>query len=57
MAAGADIVLMTGSGSWKLVYPRLLRRARTDRRFRARVREAAGRVLALKRRLGLRAPG
>lgn len=56
LAAGADLVLMTGSGSWKLVYPRLLRRARADRGFRARVREAAGRVLALKRGLGLRAP-
>jgi len=28
IAAGADIVLMTGSGSWNLVYPRLLRVAR-----------------------------
>jgi beta-N-acetylhexosaminidase len=57
VAAGADLVLMTGSGSWKLIYPRLLRRARTDPGFRARVREAAGRVLALKRRLGLPASG
>lgn len=53
--AGADIVLMTGSGSWNLVYPRLLRRARRSPAFRARVRESAERVLALKRRLGLRA--
>lgn len=57
IAAGADLVLMTGSGSWNLVQPRLLRRARGDRRFRARVHEAAARVLALKRRLGLRAAG
>ncbi|MGI8511920.1 MAG: glycoside hydrolase family 3 N-terminal domain-containing protein [Solirubrobacteraceae bacterium] len=54
VAAGADLVLMTGSGSWKLVYPRLLRRARASKRFRARVRAAAARVLALKQRLGLR---
>ena len=55
VAAGADLVLMTGSGSWNLVYPRLLARARRDSAFRARVRESARRVLALKRRLGLRA--
>lgn len=55
VAAGADLVLMTGSGSWNLIQPRLVRRARRDPRFRARVEEAAGRVLALKRRLGLRA--
>lgn len=55
IAAGADIVLMTGSGSWNLVYPRLLRRAQRDPAFRVRVRESAERVLALKRRLGLRA--
>ncbi len=57
VAAGADLVLMTGSGSWNLVHPHLLRRARGSAGFRARVREAAGRVLALKRRLGLRVPG
>lgn len=54
--AGTDLVLMTGSGSWNEVYPRLLRRARADAGFRARVREAAARVVALKRRLGLRPP-
>lgn len=54
--AGTDLILMTGSGSWREVYPRLLRRARSSARFRARVHEAAGRVIALKRRLGLRAP-
>lgn len=53
IAAGADIVLMTGSGSWNIVYPRLLRRARRDPDFAARVRESAERVLTLKRRLGL----
>ncbi len=55
IAAGADIVLMTGSGSWNLVYPRLLWRARRDPEFAAHVRQRAQRVLALKRRLGLRA--
>jgi beta-N-acetylhexosaminidase len=54
--AGADLVLMTGSASWKLVFPRLLARARSQPGFRARVRESAARVLALKRRLGLRNP-
>ena len=56
VAAGTDLVLMTGSGSWNEVYPWLVRRARASPRFRARVREAAGRVVALKRRLGLREP-
>jgi beta-N-acetylhexosaminidase len=55
IAAGADIVLMTGSGSWNLVYPRLLRAARRSPALRARIRESARRVLALKRRLGLNA--
>lgn len=54
IAAGADVVLMTGSGSWNLVYPRLLRAARRSPAFRARVQESAQRVLALKRRLELR---
>ena len=56
LETGADLVLMTGSGSWNEVYPRLLRRARASPRFRERVREAAARVLALKERLGLQAP-
>jgi len=54
--AGNDLVLMTGSGSWNLVYPTLLRRARDDEKFRERVRESAVRVLALKERLGLPPP-
>jgi beta-N-acetylhexosaminidase len=57
VAAGCDLVLMTGSGSWREVYPRLLRRARRDRAFAATVRRSAARVVALKRRLGLRVPG
>jgi len=55
--AGVDLVLMTGSGSWNLVYPALLKRAKSDPEFKARVRESAARVLALKKRLGLKAPG
>ena len=54
--SGADLVLTTGSASWNEIHPRLLARARSSRRFRARVREAADRVLALKRDLGLRPP-
>ena len=57
IAAGADVVLCTGSASWKLIYPRLLRRARRSPAFRRRVEESAARVLRLKRRLKLRAPG
>jgi beta-N-acetylhexosaminidase len=57
IAAGADLILMTGSGSWKLVYPYLLRQARRSAPFRARLAEAGSRVGALKRRLGLRVRG
>jgi beta-N-acetylhexosaminidase len=46
--AGADIVLLTGSGSYLPVYNRLLARARSDSAFRARVAEAYVRVRALK---------
>lgn len=56
LEAGNDIVLMTGSGSWNEVYPVLLRRAARDPAFAARVRQAAGRVAALKERLGLTPP-
>jgi beta-N-acetylhexosaminidase len=49
--AGVDLVLMTGSGSWNEVFPRLLERARESSAFRGRVRESAGRVLELKRLL------
>ena len=48
---------MTGSGSWNQVQPRLLCAAPAATRASAHEwSEAAGRVLALKRRLGLRAP-
>lgn len=52
--AGADLVLMTGSASWNEVFPALLAEARRSTQFRRRVAQSAGRVLALKRRLGLR---
>jgi beta-N-acetylhexosaminidase len=51
LRAGADLLLMTGSASWNDVFPRLLREARGDPAFRARIRESAARVLALKRAL------
>ena len=51
VAAGADLLLLTGSGSWNEVFPRLLARARASSRFRARIARSAVRVLALKRRL------
>ncbi len=54
--AGVDLILMTGSGSWNLVHPELVRRARDDDEFRERVRESAARVLALKEELGLEPP-
>ena len=56
LRAGADIVLSTGSGSYRDVYDALLAGARRSRAVRTRVRVAAARVLELKRRLGLRAP-
>jgi beta-N-acetylhexosaminidase len=46
--AGADLVLLTGQGSYRSVYAHLLARARSSPSFRARVQEAAARVLALK---------
>jgi beta-N-acetylhexosaminidase len=56
LAAGCDLILMTGSASWNAVFPRLLARARRSPAFRERVRRSAARVLALKRALGLRSP-
>ena len=49
--AGADIVLLSSSGSYLPVYNRLLARARSDSAFRARVAQAYARVRALKDRL------
>jgi beta-N-acetylhexosaminidase len=46
--AGADLVLLTGRGSYGPVYRHLLTKARRSPSFRERVRQAAARVLALK---------
>ena len=54
--AGADLLLLTGRGSYRPVYDHLLAVARSDPAFRARVRESAARVLALKAR-GALPPG
>jgi beta-N-acetylhexosaminidase len=51
VVAGADLLLLTGSGSWNEIFPRLLARARASPRFRTRVTRSAGRVLRLRRRL------
>jgi beta-glucosidase-like glycosyl hydrolase len=56
IAAGADMVLMTGSGSWKRVFPHLLGKAKSSPAFRRKVARAARRVLVLKRKLGLGPP-
>jgi beta-N-acetylhexosaminidase len=47
--AGADLLLLTGRGSYSPVYEHLVAEAERSPAFRARVREAAARVLALKR--------
>lgn len=49
--AGVDVVLTTGRGSYIQVYRALLADARRDPGFRARVRESAARVLALRQTL------
>lgn len=56
LLAGADLILMTGDGSFRPISLSFLARARRDRAFRARVRDAAARVLALKRSLRLKPP-
>jgi beta-N-acetylhexosaminidase len=53
LAAGADLLLMTGRGSWIHVFPHLLRRARKSPALRARIAESAERVERLRQRLGL----
>ena len=55
VAAGADLLLVTGPDSYKRVHRRLLAAGRRSPGFRARVASAARRVRGLKRRLGLRA--
>jgi beta-N-acetylhexosaminidase len=51
LRAGADIALTTGRGSYVRVHRRLVAAARRDPAFAARLREAAARVLALRRSL------
>jgi beta-N-acetylhexosaminidase len=46
--AGADLLLLTGRGSYRAVYDHLLSVAKRDAAFAARARESAARVLALK---------
>src|SRR3954451_12357423 len=54
ISAGADLLLLTGPGSFPKVRTQLLTAARGSPKFRARIAEAAARVIALKRTLGLR---
>jgi beta-N-acetylhexosaminidase len=49
MEAGNDLLLTTGKGSYLEVLRALVKRARSDARFLARVREAEARVAALPR--------
>ena len=56
VAAGADILLLTGPGSFPRVSKQLQVGARRSERFRERIAEAAARVIALKRMLGLSPP-
>jgi beta-N-acetylhexosaminidase len=48
--AGADLLLLTGRGSYQPVYRHLLAVAGRSEAFRERVRESAARVLALRQR-------
>ena len=56
LRAGADLLLLTGNGSFRPVSRHLRALARRDPGFRSRLAQADARVLALKRRLGLRPP-
>lgn len=53
--AGADLLLLTGPGSFPRVTRELTLAAKRSAKVRARVAAAAARVIALKRSLGLRA--
>jgi beta-N-acetylhexosaminidase len=50
LRAGADLLLLTGRGSYRPVYGHMLAAARSSPELRGRIREAAARVLALKAR-------
>src|SRR3954468_5398099 len=56
ISAGADLLLLTGPGSFPLVSKQLMAGAKRSAKFRARIADAAARVIALKRSLGLRTP-
>ena len=56
VAAGADLLLLTGPGSFPVVRQQLIVGAKKSARFRARIAEAAARVIQLKRSLGLKVP-
>jgi beta-N-acetylhexosaminidase len=56
LLAGADLLLLTGSGSFRPVSQRLNAAAARSSGVRARLRESALRVVALKRSLGLAVP-
>jgi beta-N-acetylhexosaminidase len=51
VAAGVDLILTTGRGSYIHVFRALLAAARKDPAFRARVKESATRVVALRARM------
>nr|WP_281380966.1 glycoside hydrolase family 3 N-terminal domain-containing protein [Nocardioides panaciterrulae] len=53
LRAGGDLVLTVDPRTTPAMYAAVLHRARTDRHFRARVRESALRLLELKQRQGL----
>jgi beta-N-acetylhexosaminidase len=52
IAAGNDVVLTTGRGSWIRTFRALLAEARRSTVFRARVRASAARVVALEQSVG-----
>jgi beta-N-acetylhexosaminidase len=51
VGAGVDMILTTGRGSYIQVFRALLAKAKDDPAFRARVKESATRVLALRARM------
>lgn len=53
ISAGADLLLLTGPGSFPRVSKQLMVAAKRSAKFRTRIAEAAARVIALKRSLGL----
>src|SRR4051794_7823960 len=56
LSAGADLLLLTGPGSFPIVSKQLMAGAKKSAKFRARIADAAARVIALKRSLDLRPP-